>query len=120
MAIQEFAEALKIIPKTLAMNGAFDATDIVARLRGYHSMSQSDDSKKKYRWIGLNLADGSMRDNVKAGVLEPAMSKIKSIKFATEAAITILRIDDAIKMNPKKKKYRLRGRSSETAKAHRG
>jgi len=47
MAIQEFAEALKIIPKTLAMNGAFDATDIVARLRGYHSMSQSDDSKKK-------------------------------------------------------------------------
>jgi len=33
-----------------------------------------------------------------AGVLEPAMSKIKSLKFATEAAITILRIDDMIKL----------------------
>ena len=31
------------------------------------------------------------------------MSKIKSIKFATEAAITILRIDDMIKIAPEKK-----------------
>jgi len=31
-----------------------------------------------------------------AGVIEPAMSKVKSLKFATEAAITILRIDDRI------------------------
>lgn len=44
-----------------------------------------------------------MRDNKKAGVLEPAMSKVKSIKFATEAAITILRIDDMIKIAPEKK-----------------
>ncbi len=44
-----------------------------------------------------------MRDNKKAGVLEPAMSKIKSIKFATEAAITILRIDDMIKLVPEQK-----------------
>jgi len=33
--------------------------------------------------------------------LEPAVSKIKSIKFATEAAITILRIDDMVKLAPK-------------------
>jgi len=33
-----------------------------------------------------------------AGVLEPGMSKIKSFKFATEAAITILRIDTLIKL----------------------
>ena len=44
-----------------------------------------------------------MKDNKKAGVLEPAMSKIKSIKFATEAAITILRIDDMIKLAPEQK-----------------
>lgn len=41
-----------------------------------------------------------MRDSVKHGVLEPAISKIKSLKFATEAAITILRIDDMIKLAP--------------------
>ena len=52
---------------------------------------------------GLDLIGGVVRDNKKAGVLEPAMSKIKSIKFATEAAITILRIDDMIKIAPEKK-----------------
>jgi T-complex protein 1 subunit alpha len=52
-----------------------------------------------------------VRDNKKAGVLEPAISKIKSLKFATEAAITILRIDDMIKMFPEEKK----GRSYEDA-----
>ncbi len=38
------------------------------------------------------------RDNITAGVVEPAISKIKSLRFATEAAITILRIDDLIKV----------------------
>ena len=45
-----------------------------------------------------------MRDNKKAGVLEPSISKIKCLKFATEAAITILRIDDMIKLQPEKSK----------------
>jgi len=40
-------------------------------------------------------------NSVDAGILEPTMSKIKAIRFATEAAITILRIDDMIKLNPK-------------------
>ena len=53
--------------------------------------------------MGLDLQNGVVRDNVKAGVLEPAISKIKSLKFATEAAITILRIDDLIKVAPEKK-----------------
>ena len=53
--------------------------------------------------VGLDLLNGVVRDNLKAGVLEPAISKIKSLKFATEAAITILRIDDMIKLAPDKK-----------------
>jgi len=48
---------------------------------------------------GLDLVNGRVRNNLQAGVLEPAMSKIKSLKFATEAAITILRIDDMIKLS---------------------
>ena len=51
----------------------------------------------------MDLLEGVIRDNKKAGVLEPAISKIKSLKFATEAAITILRIDDMIKLEPEKK-----------------
>ena len=41
-------------------------------------------------------------DSVKSGVLEPMISKTKSLKFATEAAISILRIDDMIKLAPEK------------------
>lgn len=52
---------------------------------------------------GLDLFEGKVRNNLQAGVLEPAMSKIKSIKFAVEAAITILRIDDIIRLAPKEK-----------------
>ena len=65
--------------------------------------NNSKAASKDYRWYGLDLEEGRVRDNVAAGVLEPAMSKIKMIRFATEAAITILRIDDAIKMNPAEK-----------------
>ncbi len=39
-------------------------------------------------------------NNLKEGVVEPSMSKVKSLRFATEAAITILRIDDFIKISP--------------------
>jgi hypothetical protein len=53
--------------------------------------------------VGLDLYEGTVRDNRKAGVLEPAISKIKSLKFATEAAITILRIDDMIRLDPERK-----------------
>merc|ERR550514_187655 len=59
LAIVEFAQALLIIPKTLALNGAHDATDLVAQLRGFHNAAQSDESRKqKYMYTGLNLENG--------------------------------------------------------------
>lgn len=91
----EFAAALLSIPKTLAANGAFDAIKMVAALRAAHS-SVIRDGKTKLRSVGLELFTGKLRDNFKAGVFEPAMSKVKSLKFATEAAVAILRIDDSI------------------------
>lgn len=53
--------------------------------------------------IGLDLVNGKPRDNRQAGVYEPITVKTKSLKFATEAAITILRIDDLIKLFPEQK-----------------
>jgi len=101
LAIAEFAEALLVIPKTLAVNGAHDATELVAKLRAKHNAAQTDPTKKELAQSGLDLYEGKVRNNLQAGVLEPALSKVKSIKFAVEAAITILRIDDMIKLNPK-------------------
>ncbi|HEV7737081.1 MAG TPA: TCP-1/cpn60 chaperonin family protein, partial [Chlamydiales bacterium] len=51
---------------------------------------------------GLDLLNGEVRDNVKAGVLEPTMSKVRSLKSAFEAAVSLLRIDDAIHCAPGK------------------
>ncbi|KAG5313206.1 TCPA protein, partial [Pseudoatta argentina] len=104
LAIAEFARSLLIIPKTLAVNAAQDATDLVAKLRAYHNSSITKPDLVDLKWVGLDLLVGSIRDNKKAGVLEPAISKIKSLKFATEAAITILRIDDMIKLDPERSK----------------
>lgn len=98
LAIAEFAKSLLVIPKVLAVNAAKDATDLVAKLRAYHNSSQTNPEHAPLKWIGLDLVNGVVRDSVKAGVFEPAISKVKSLKFATEAAITILRIDDLIKL----------------------
>jgi len=110
LAVAAFAQALLILPKTLCVNGAFDSTELISKLRARHFAAQTqanenDDKRNghKYRYYGLDLEAGEVRDNLLAGVLEPAMSKIKMIRFATEAAITILRIDDSIKMNPANK-----------------
>jgi len=102
LAIAEFASALLIIPRTLCSNAATDATELVARLRAYHYRYQSDvaNSDPQLAHFGLNLTDGKLRNNVTAGVLEPMLIKLKSISFATEAAISILRIDDMIKITP--------------------
>lgn len=104
LAIAEFARSLLVIPKTLSVNAAQDATDLVAKLRAYHNSSQTKLDHDHLKWIGLDLVEGTVRDNKKAGVFEPAISKIKSLKFATEAAITILRIDDMIKLDPDRSK----------------
>ncbi|KAJ6679397.1 hypothetical protein OIU79_019209 [Salix purpurea] len=98
LAIAEFAESLLIIPKVLAVNAAKDATELVAKLRAYHHTAQTKADKKQLSSMGLDLLKGTVRNNLEAGVIEPAMSKVKIIQFATEAAITILRIDDMIKL----------------------
>merc|ERR1711998_436348 len=98
LAIAEFAQALLVIPKTLAMNAAKDAIELCAKLCAIHNNSQSDPEKRNLQYRGLDLVNGKIRDNLAAGVVEPAMSKIKQLQFATEAAVTILRIDDSVKL----------------------
>ncbi|XP_033116226.1 T-complex protein 1 subunit alpha-like [Anneissia japonica] len=103
LAIAEFANSLLVIPKILAVNAAKDSIDLVAKLRAYHNLSQVKADKAHLKWVGLDLYEGVVRDNKQAGVFEPGICKIKSLKFATEAAITILRIDDLIKLAPEEK-----------------
>ncbi|KRZ22999.1 T-complex protein 1 subunit alpha, partial [Trichinella pseudospiralis] len=103
LAVAEFASALMVIPRTLAVNSGEDCSDLIAKLRAYHNgyyMNRSDET------AGLDVRNGEVIDNKVAGVLEPLESKVKILKFATEAAITILRIDDMIKVDPEERKDR--------------
>lgn len=105
LALAEFASALLVIPKTLAVNAAKDSSDLVAKLRSYHAASQTaaetETKKRNYKNYGLDLLKGKVVDEVKAGVLEPTMSKVRSLKSAVEACISIMRIDTMIKLDRK-------------------
>jgi T-complex protein 1 subunit alpha len=105
LAVAEYGDALLVIPKTLALNAACDASDLVSRLRSLHHAAQhspqlDEVQSKALRGAGLDLRTGSIHDSVKAGIIEPALVKIKALKSATEAAISILRIDDMVKLSP--------------------
>uniref|UniRef100_A0A7S2W807 T-complex protein 1 subunit alpha n=1 Tax=Mucochytrium quahogii TaxID=96639 RepID=A0A7S2W807_9STRA len=102
LSIVEFAQALLVIPRTLATNAAQDATELVAILRAQHAQGQLENIEEK-KYMGLDLVEGIVRNNYTYGVVEPAISKVKSLRFACEAAVTILRIDDMIKLNPSEK-----------------
>jgi T-complex protein 1 subunit alpha len=105
IAIAEFAEALLVIPKQLALNAAKDATELISKMIVLHNNVQSDPTNEKLTWlkyVGLDLNEGKVRNNLEAGILEPMVSKVKSLKFATEAAIAILRIDEMIKLASEK------------------
>ncbi len=68
------------------MNGACDVTTLVSQLRNNHFLSQTDESKAELKWSGLDLFEGKVRNNLAHGVLEPTISKIKSIRFAIEVS----------------------------------
>jgi thermosome len=89
LAIDAFANALEIIPKTLAENAGMDAIDIIVELRARHEKGDG-------KWMGVDVYEGKTADMKKLGVVEPLRTKLQAIKSASEAAIMILRIDDVI------------------------
>jgi T-complex protein 1 subunit alpha len=95
LGILEFAEAILVIPKTLCINAGLNHSEILSKVKIIHAASL----KKKYfqlRHYGIDLLTGKIVNHLNTGVIEPAISKIKCIQIATEAAITLLRIDDLI------------------------
>ncbi len=88
LAAEAFAEAMEIIPKTLAENAGLDPIDAIVDLKAAHERGDKS--------AGLNVFTGEVVDMVKEGVIEPLKVKIQAIRSATEAAVMILRIDDVI------------------------
>ncbi|PMB74886.1 thermosome subunit, partial [Candidatus Bathyarchaeota archaeon] len=89
LAIEAFADAIEIIPKTLAENAGLEPIDIIVELRANHE-------KKDGVHMGVNVFAGKVENMQENGVVEPLVVKEQAVKSATESASMILRIDDVI------------------------
>ncbi|MFX1294207.1 MAG: thermosome subunit beta [Promethearchaeota archaeon] len=88
LAVQSFAKAMEIIPRTLAENAGLDPIDILVDLRSKHGVGNKD--------VGVDVLGGKVGDLKNKAVWEPVMVKKQAIKSASEATQMILRIDDVI------------------------
>ena len=89
LAIENFASALEVIPKTLAENAGLEAIDVLVELRSAHE-------KPEGMYKGINVFTGKVENMRDKGVVEPLVVKEQAVKSATESAAMILRIDDVI------------------------
>jgi thermosome len=89
LAVESFADALDVLPRTLAENTGMDPIDALVDLRSRH------DSEGRAGLISEGQT-GSVSDPVEAGVYDPAAVKHEATESATEAATMIARIDDVI------------------------
>ena len=89
LAVEAFADAVEVIPRTLAENGGLEPIDILVALRSAHE-------KEDGKYMGINVFTGKVQNSIDSGVIEPAIVKEQALKSAAESANMILRIDDVI------------------------
>jgi thermosome len=92
LAVEAFADAVDILPRTLAENTGMDPIDALVDLRSRHD-------QEGIAGIIAHGQTGEIGDPIEHGVLDPAAVKREAIESATEAATMIVRIDDVISAN---------------------
>jgi T-complex protein 1 subunit eta len=95
LVIHGFAKALEVIPRTLADNSGLDSTDYLNKLRQKHNTDGEEG-----RWYGVNVLKEKISDLYEEFVWEPEDVRIMVLTAATEAACTILSVDETVR-NPK-------------------
>jgi len=106
LAIEAFADALEVVPKTLAENAGLEPIDIMVELRAAHEKSDG------YMY-GVDVFNGEITNMYEKGVIEPLAVKEQAIKSAAEAASMILRIDDVIAASKLKEEEKGKGAEKE-------
>ena len=89
LAIEIYANALEIIPKTLVENAGYNPVDLVVELRSKHEAENGQS-------YGINIDTGKPDNMITLGVIEPLTILVQAIQSATEVASMILKIDDVI------------------------
>jgi len=88
LAIKKYAEALEVIPLTIAENAGMDPIDTIATLRAKQATGR--------KWTGINAKEQKIADMLSLDIVEPVVVKEQIISSSTETACMILRIDDVI------------------------
>ena len=88
LAIKKYAEALEVIPLTIAENAGMDPIDTMMSLRAKQNQGR--------KWTGIDAKNTKIADMLAMNIIEPVVVKEQITKSATEAANMLLRIDDVI------------------------
>ncbi|MEM2106061.1 MAG: thermosome subunit beta [Candidatus Bathyarchaeia archaeon] len=107
LAIEAFADAIEVIPRTLAENAGLEPIDIIVELRAAHEKTDG-------KHMGVNVFTGKTENTYNNGVVEPLVVKEQAVKSAAESASMILRIDDVIAATKPKEEKPPKGGETES------
>ncbi|XP_015419717.1 PREDICTED: T-complex protein 1 subunit theta [Myotis davidii] len=93
-AIKKFAEAFEAVPRALSENSGVKANEVISKLYAVHQEGNKN--------VGLDIEAEvpAVKDMLEAGVLDTYLGKYWAIKLATNAAVTVLRVDQIIMAKP--------------------
>lgn len=86
--VRVYAEALEVIPYTLAENAGLNPIEIVSQLRSLHAQG--------HRAMGINVKKGTVTDMQEQNVVQPLLVTKSALELATECVRMILKIDDIV------------------------
>merc|ERR1712096_155149 len=87
-AVRAFAEALEVVPFTLAENAGLPPVEVVTNLRAAHANGE--------KYAGINVRKGVISNIADESVLQPLLVSHSIIQMATETVRMILKIDDLV------------------------
>ncbi|KAJ6877324.1 T-complex protein 1 subunit theta-like [Populus alba x Populus x berolinensis] len=91
-AIAKFAESFEMIPKTLAENAGLNAMEIISSLYAEHASGNTK--------VGIDLEEGVFKDVSTTNIWDLYVTKFFALKYAADAACTVLRVDQIIMAKP--------------------
>jgi len=87
-AIREFGRALEVVPRTIASNAGLIANEVMASLYAAHTAGNVN--------VGVDIDGEGVCDAFDAGIIDPFATKAWGLRFATEAASTVLHVDHLV------------------------
>ncbi|ODN73234.1 T-complex protein 1, zeta subunit [Cryptococcus amylolentus CBS 6039] len=91
LGVQAFAEAMLVIPKTLAANGGFDVQDAIVGLQ--EELAEAGEGGS----VGLDLKSGEPMDPVAEGVWDNYRVKRQMLHGAATIAVNLLNVDEVLR-----------------------